>query len=582
MTKFSMLEKISSPDDIKEMSIKILEQVAVESRAAILEKVSTLGGHLGPNLGTVELTLALHYVFQSPVDKFVWDVSHQSYTHKILTGRQEGFTNPELYHKYTGYTAPHESEHDHFTIGHTSTSISLATGIARARDIKDENYNVVAIIGDGSLSGGEAYEGLNNAATLNSNFIVIVNDNEMSISENVGGLYQNLADLRSSKGTAENNFFKALGFDYIYLEDGHNLDMMIQNFSKIKDSNRPVVVHIHTEKGHGYELALADKEKNHWTMPFDLKQGRKEAMSEESYATILTNELMVKAEADPSIIAIHPGVGHILFDFREKYPNQYLDVGIAEEHAVAMASGMASQKVKPVVFLSSTFVQRAYDQIMQDLCIDSNPAVLVISGGTIDGNDVTHLGTFDAPMLSNIPNLVYLAPATKEELVEMFDWAVEQESNPVAIKMPSGSVISNGGNVVAFELNKSVVTQQGEKIAILGAGAFYQLAEAVGELVQSQVGIMPTLVNPRFISGVDNQVLTELLKNHELVITLEDGQVEGGFGPKVTRFYGNTAMKVLNFGADKEFTDRTTKKELYEKYELMPNLIIKKIMEILK
>ena len=582
MTKFSMLEKISSPDDIKEMSIKILEQVAVESRAAILEKVSTLGGHLGPNLGTVELTLALHYVFQSPVDKFVWDVSHQSYTHKILTGRQEGFTNPELYHKYTGYTAPHESEHDHFTIGHTSTSISLATGIARARDIKDENYNVVAIIGDGSLSGGEAYEGLNNAATLNSNFIVIVNDNEMSISENVGGLYQNLADLRSSKGTAENNFFKALGFDYIYLEDGHNLDMMIQNFSKIKDSNRPVVVHIHTEKGHGYEVALADKEKNHWTMPFDLKQGRKEAMSEESYATILTNELMVKAEADPSIIAIHPGVGHILFDFREKYPNQYLDVGIAEEHAVAMASGMASQKVKPVVFLSSTFVQRAYDQIMQDLCIDSNPAVLVISGGTIDGNDVTHLGTFDAPMLSNIPNLVYLAPATKEELVEMFDWAVEQESNPVAIKMPSGSVISNGGNVVAFELNKSVVTQQGEKIAILGAGAFYQLAEAVGELVQSQVGIMPTLVNPRFISGVDNQVLTELLKNHELVITLEDGQVEGGFGPKVTRFYGNTAMKVLNFGADKEFTDRTTKKELYEKYELMPNLIIKKIMEILK
>ena len=582
MTKFSMLEKISSPDDIKEMSIKILEQVAVESRAAILEKVSTLGGHLGPNLGTVELTLALHYVFQSPVDKFVWDVSHQSYTHKILTGRQEGFTNPELYHKYTGYTAPHESEHDHFTIGHTSTSISLATGIARARDIKDENYNVVAIIGDGSLSGGEAYEGLNNAATLNSNFIVVVNDNEMSISENVGGLYQNLADLRSSKGTAENNFFKALGFDYIYLEDGHNLDMMIQNFSKIKDSNRPVVVHIHTEKGHGYEVALADKEKNHWTMPFDLKQGRKEAMSEESYATILTNELMVKAEADPSIIAIHPGVGHILFDFREKYPNQYLDVGIAEEHAVAMASGMASQKVKPVVFLSSTFVQRAYDQIMQDLCIDSNPAVLVISGGTIDGNDVTHLGTFDAPMLSNIPNLVYLAPATKEELVEMFDWAVEQESNPVAIKMPSGSVISNGGNVVAFELNKSVVTQQGEKIAILGAGAFYQLAEAVGELVQSQVGIMPTLVNPRFISGVDNQVLTELLKNHELVITLEDGQVEGGFGPKVTRFYGNTAMKVLNFGADKEFTDRTTKKELYEKYELMPNLIIKKIMEILK
>ena len=582
MTKFSMLEKISSPDDIKEMSIKILEQVAVESRAAILEKVSTLGGHLGPNLGTVELTLALHYVFQSPVDKFVWDVSHQSYTHKILTGRQEGFTNPELYHKYTGYTAPHESEHDHFTIGHTSTSISLATGIARARDIKDENYNVVAIIGDGSLSGGEAYEGLNNAATLNSNFIVVVNDNEMSISENVGGLYQNLADLRSSKGTAENNFFKALGFDYIYLEDGHNLDLMIQNFSKIKDSNRPVVVHIHTEKGHGYEVALADKEKNHWTMPFDLKQGRKEAMSEESYATILTNELMVKAEADPSIIAIHPGVGHILFDFREKYPNQYLDVGIAEEHAVAMASGMASQKVKPVVFLSSTFVQRAYDQIMQDLCIDSNPAVLVISGGTIDGNDVTHLGTFDAPMLSNIPNLVYLAPATKEELVEMFDWAVEQESNPVAIKMPSGSVISNGGNVVAFELNKSVVTQQGEKIAILGAGAFYQLAEAVGELVQSQVGIMPTLVNPRFISGVDNQVLTELLKNHELVITLEDGQVEGGFGPKVTRFYGNTAMKVLNFGADKEFTDRTSKKELYEKYELMPNLIIKKIMEILK
>lgn len=582
MTKFSMLEKISSPDDIKEMSIKILEQVAVESRAAILEKVSTLGGHLGPNLGTVELTLALHYVFHSPVDKFVWDVSHQSYTHKILTGRQEGFTNPELYHKYTGYTAPHESEHDHFTIGHTSTSISLATGIARARDIKGENYNVVAIIGDGSLSGGEAYEGLNNAATLNSNFIVIVNDNEMSISENVGGLYQNLADLRSSKGTAENNFFKALGFDYIYLEDGHNLDMMIQNFSKIKDSNRPVVVHIHTEKGHGYEVALADKEKNHWTMPFDLKQGRKEAMSEESYATILTNELMVKAEADPSIIAIHPGVGHILFDFREKYPNQYLDVGIAEEHAVAMASGMASQKVKPVVFLSSTFVQRAYDQIMQDLCIDSNPAVLVISGGTIDGNDVTHLGTFDAPMLSNIPNLVYLAPATKEELVEMFDWAVEQKSNPVAIKMPSGSVISNGGNVVAFKLNKSVVTQQGEKIAILGAGAFYQLAEAVGELVQSQVGIMPTLVNPRFISGVDNQVLTELLKNHELVITLEDGQVEGGFGPKVTRFYGNTAMKVLNFGADKEFTDRTTKKELYEKYELMPNLIIKKIIEILK
>ena len=587
--KESILNKINGPKDLKSLKKEELNMLSEEIRDVLIKKVSKTGGHFGPNLGMVEATVALHYVFNSPIDKIVYDVSHQSYPHKILTGRKENFINPEKFGDITGYTSQHESEHDFFTVGHTSTSISLACGLAKARDIKGEKENIIAVIGDGSLSGGEAYEGLNNAAESGKNIIIVVNDNDMSIAENHGGLYKNLAELRETNGTSGNNFFKALGFKYYYVDEGNNIEALIEIFNKVKDTEHPVVVHIHTIKGKGYEDAEKNKEAFHWVMPFDLENKESNKIElPESYTDILGKFLVEKAKKDKKIVAITAATpapaGLNYFRQEESLKEQYVDVGIAEEHAVALASGIASQGGKPVLSILSSFVQRTYDQLSQDLAINNNPALIMVSSAGITGGDVTHLGIFDIPLISNIPNIVYLAPTNKEEYLAMIEWGIEQKNHPVAIRVPNGKVISTGVKVEAnFDnLNVYEKTIDGSEVAIIGLGSFYDLGKRVQEKLQSETGIKATLINPRFITGVDKELLTDLLDNHKLVITLEDGALDGGFGEKISRFYGDKNMKVLNFGATKEFTDRVSLEELNERYHLTEDLIVNDIKSALK
>ena len=585
--ELQVLSKINEPKDLKNLSKDELKVLADEVRNVIIEKVSKVGGHFGPNLGMVEATIALHYVFNSPVDKLVWDVSHQSYPHKILTGRKNAFINPDEYSSVTGYTSQDESEHDFFKLGHTSTSISLACGLAKARDTKGAKENIVAIIGDGSLSGGEAYEGLNNASASGKNIIIVVNDNDMSISENYGGLYKNLALLRESNGKAEDNFFKSLGFEYHFVKEGNNVDALIEAFSKVKDTDHPVVVHIHTVKGNGYKIAEENKEKFHYMMPFNVETGESLAKpnGNETYASILDNLLCEKAKEDKSIVGIAaataPFVGFA--SFRDKFKDQFIDVGIAEEHAIALASGIASQGGKSVACIASTFIQRTYDQLSQDLAINNNPALIMVHNTGIKGNDVTHLSIFDIPLISNIPNIVYLAPTNKEEYIAMVEWGLEQQEQPVAIRVPGSAVISTNKAVKAdFKLNTYEKMIDGNEVAIIGLGSFYNLGAKVQEKLKEEMGINATLINPRFISGIDKDMLTGLLDNHKLVITLEDGVLDGGFGEKISRFYGDKDMKVLNFGATKEFTDRVPMEELYECYHLTEELIIEDIKNALK
>lgn len=587
--KGSILNKINEPKNLKNLNQEELNILAEEVRDVLIKKVSKTGGHFGPNLGMVEATIALHYVFNSPIDKIVYDVSHQSYPHKILTGRKENFINPEKFGEITGYTSQHESEHDFFTVGHTSTSISLACGLAKARDVKGEKENIIAVIGDGSLSGGEAYEGLNNAAESGKNIIIVVNDNDMSIAENHGGLYKNLAELRKTNGASQNNFFKALGFEYYYVGEGNNVQVLIEAFNKVKDTEHPVVVHIHTIKGKGYEEAEENKEAFHWVMPFDLENKESNTIEFlESYTDIAGKFLVEKAKKDKKIVAITAATpapaGLNYFRQEESLKEQYVDVGIAEEHAVAFASGIASQGGKPVLSILSSFVQRTYDQLSQDLAINNNPALIMVSWAGITGGDVTHLGIFDIPLISNIPNIVYLAPTSKEECLAMIEWGIEQKNHPVAIRVPNGDVISTGVKVKAdFDnLNVYEKTIDGSEVAIIGLGSFYDLGKRVQEKLQSETGIKATLINPRFITGVDKDLLTDLLDNHKLVITLEDGVLDGGFGEKISRFYGDKNMKVLNFGATKEFTDRVSLEELYERYHLTEDLIVNDIKTALK
>lgn len=581
-----ILDKVNMPNDLRALNIKELEQLAGEIRELIIKKVNTTGGHLGPNLGIVETTIAMHYVFDCPKDKVVLDVSHQCYPHKILTGRKEGFLNPKKYGVFTGYTAPEESPCDLFKVGHTSTSVSLATGVAKARDLAGREENVIALIGDGSLSGGEAYEGLNNAAELNSNIIVIVNDNDMSIAENAGGLYKNLKLLRDTKGKAELNFFKSLGFEYFYEDDGNNIESMIEAFKKVKDTNKPTVLHVKTLKGCGLEAAETNKETYHWILPgtLDNKDNKTSAVQNESYNSITTDFILQKAAKDRNIIAISPatpGAYGFNKNFRNKLGTQYVDVGIAEEHAVAYASALAKSGAKPILSVLSSFIQRTYDQLSQDLCLNTSPITLLIHWGAISNADSTHLGTFDIPLIANIPNMVYLAPTNKEEYLQMLEWSTEQNEHPVAIRVPFGAVNSQGeGDSTNYsKINRFKMTQYGKKVAIIGAGNFYHLGMQAAKEIEHKLGFKPTVINPLYLSGVDFEMLNELKSNHSLVVTLEDGCIAGGFGEKISRYFGNSDMRVLNFGADKEFTDRIPIDELYKKYHLTPELILQDVLK---
>ena len=583
----TVLNKINTPNDLKNLSFSELNILADEMRELIIKKVNTTGGHMGPNLGILEATIAFHYVFNSPVDKIVFDVSHQCYPHKILTGRKEGFTNPEKYLKYTGYTAPQESEHDLFTVGHTSTAASLACGVAKARDLKGENYNVVALVGDGSLSGGEALEGLDNAATLNSNIIIIINDNDMSIAENHGGLYNNLKELRESNGQASNNFFKTFGFDYYFVNEGNNIEKLIETFKIVKDTTKPTIVHIHTQKGNGLDVAEHNKEAFHWIMPgtLDEKSSDNQEFCED-YNSITKDFILNKIQKNKTTIAIcagTPGVFGFTPDYRTKLGKNYTDVGIAEEHAVAYASALAKNGAKPILNLMSSFVQRTYDQLSQDLCLNKSPITMLIHWGGISPADCTHLCTFDIPLISNIPNMVYLAPTCKEEYLAMLEYSYNQNEYPVAIRVPSAQLISTGvkDETDYSILNKFKLVERGEKVAIIGLGDFFELGKSVKAELKNIFGFDATLINPKFITGIDKELLESLKQNHSLVITLENGELDGGFGEKITRFYGNSDMKVLNYGSFKEFSDRTPMDELLERYHLKPQIIAEDIKNIL-
>lgn len=574
-----ILDRVNTPDDVKKLSFGEMEALAGEIRELIIKKVNTTGGHMGPNLGAVEAEIAMHYVFNSPIDKIVFDVSHQCYPHKILTGRKDGFTNPDNYLVYTGYTAPEESEHDLFKVGHTSTSVSLACGVAKARDLKGEKGNVIAFIGDGSLSGGEALEGLDNAGSMDSNIIIVVNDNDMSIAENHGGLYANLKLLRQTNGQAECNFFKSLGFQYYYVNEGNNVEKLVEAFKKVKDINHPVVVHIRTVKGCGLEVAEQNKEAFHWILPGTLDENKEPVEFVENYTSLTRQYILDKTKNDKTVIAVNagtPGVFGFDKEFRNTLGRQYTDVGIAEEHAVAYCSALATCGAKPIFAVMSSFIQRTYDQMSQDLCLNNSPATILVYWGGISGADATHLCTFDIPLISNIPNMVYLAPTNKEEYLAMLDWSLKQTEKPVAIRVPNVELISTGvEDKTDYSVVKFKVVEEGEKVAIIALGNFFEL----GREVKKALGINATLINPCFMTDIDEELLESLKANHSVVVTLEDGELDGGFGEKITRFYGNSDMKVLNYGAKKEFTDRVPLDELYRKYRLTKEQIAEDIMK---
>ena len=583
-----ILNKVNEPKDLKGLSKEELEKLAEEIREILLKKLSIHGGHFGPNFGMVEAIIAMHYVFESPKDKFVFDVSHQSYPHKILTGRKKAFIDEEKYDDVTGYTNPNESEHDLFNVGHTSTSISLASGLAKARDLKKENYNVIAIIGDGSLSGGEALEGLDFAGEQKSNFIIVVNDNDMSIAENHGGLYKNLKLLKETEGKSECNLFKAMGLDYVYVKEGNKIEDLIKAFENVKDIDHPIVVHINTQKGKGYKLAEENKENWHWTMPFDIETGKsKFSFDGEDYGDLTGKYLLDKMKKDEKVVAIVAGVPtNIGFtkDRRIEAKEQFVDVGIAEEQGVAMASGIAKNGGKPIFATHSSFMQRTYDQLSQDLCINNNPATIIVNTASVFGmNDVTHLGLYDIPMISNIPNMVYLAPTSKKEYFAMLDWSIEQNSHPVAIRVPCNGVIDDKRDVETdySKLNKFKVENKGEKVAIIALGDFYQLGEAVQKEIKEKLNVNASLINPRYITGIDKELLNDLKENHDVVITLEDGILQGGFGEKIASFYGDISMKVKNYGVEKAFYDRYDVHELLKENRLTKEQIIEDVKKML-
>lgn len=576
-----ILNKVNSPSDVKKLNKDELNTLADEIRKVLINKVEITGGHMGSNLGFIEPTIALHYVFSTPKDKIIYDVSHQCYTHKILTGRKDNFLDESKFDDISGYTNPNESIHDFFQIGHTSTSISLACGMAIARDLKKEDGNVIAVIGDGSLTGGEAFEGLNNASVLKSNIIIVVNDNEMSIAENQGGMVGALKTLRESDGTCNNNFFKALGFDYYYVKDGNDVEALIDVFKKVKDVNHPVVIHVHTLKGKGYLPALENKEREHWLMPkgFEFK-------NEETYEEIFKNFIYEKASNDESIIGITaatPGVVGFTKEFREKVKKHYLDVGIAEQHAVTLSSAIAKAVAKPYFGVHSSFIQRAYDQLSQCLALNNNPAVIVVFSAGLSSMDATHVGAFDIPLISNIPNLVYLAPTCKEEFVSMLEYSYAEKEHPIVIRVPQDDVLVKKveDKTDYGKLNKFKVEHKGNTIAVLAVGDFYRLGMSLKDALKEEFNIDATFINPVYLTGLDLELLEKLKEDHSITVTLENGVLDGGFGEKIARYYGKSTMKVLNYGGKKEFTDRKSLNDIYEENHLTTSKMLEDIKKLI-
>ncbi|NCC54402.1 MAG: 1-deoxy-D-xylulose-5-phosphate synthase [Erysipelotrichia bacterium] len=582
------LETINNPSDLKRIPQTDLPVLAEEIRAALIEKSSCCGGHIASNLGLVEATIAIHYVFNSPKDKVIFDVSHQCYVHKMLTGRVDSYLYSDKYGDVSGFTNPEESDHDLFRTGHSSTSISLAAGLAKARDLAGSDEKIIAVIGDGSLSGGEALEGLDFCGSeVYSNLIILFNDNQMSIAENHGGIYKNLEELRKTKGKSSNNLFKAFGLDYLFVEDGNNVNEMIDALKIAETSTRPIVVHFCTVKGKGYKFAEEDPEFFHWAVPFDKDTGKaKRVFNGERYDKIARDFLMGKMRKDKSITTIIAAVpGSLAFDpqIRKEIGKQFIDVGIAEEHAVSMAAGIAKNGGKPVFVTLSTFYQRVFDQIAHEVCINKTPITMIVANASVYAvNEMTHIGIFDIPLLSNIPNLVYLAPTNKQEYLAMLDWSIEQNQYPVAIRAPRNGVFYAKEDVDKdySTINRYKITQNGEKIAVFALGDFYQMGEDLCERIEGEFGIKPTLINPRYITGLDNVLLEQLKDDHDIIITLEDGVLDGGFGQKIASFYGKFNIRVLNFGLKKMFIDRYNVDDVLAENHLQIDMIIEEIKDI--
>lgn len=576
------LNKINSPEDIRKMDTGKLGTLASELRKTLIEKLSAHGGHCGPNLGMVEAIIALHFVFDTPKDKIVFDVSHQTYPHKMITGRIRAFTDPLHYDDVTGYTNPSESEYDLFSLGHTSSAITLASGLAKARDLTGGKENVVAVIGDGSLSGGVAFEGLDYGATLGTNFIVVVNDNDMSIAENHGGIYDNLRLLRETNGTAADNLFRAFGYEYIYVPYGNDIVSLIKAFREVKDSNRPVVVHINTMKGMGLPVAESHKEQFHYTAPFDPATGAPlcgspAGVDTDTYADLFAKDFLEQIKTNPGLVAITAGTpGVIGFgpDRRQQAGSNFVDVGIAEQQAVAMASGLAKGGASPVVGLASTFLQRAYDQFSQDIALNHQPATFLVFYGSMFGmNDETHLGFFDLGLLSNIPGLLVLTPSCKEEFMSMLRWSENQRKTPVVIRIPGGNVLSNPEITLPEDYSEAgyEIVRSGSRVALIGVGGFLPIVTKAADMLAAD-GVEATVINPRQVSTLDTATL-DTLRGYDVVITAEDGILDGGYGQKVASYFGNDPVKVINLGLPKQFLNRYNAKELQHSCGMTPEQI---------
>ena len=574
------LEKINGPEDIKKLKKEQLQTLADETRNALINKISNVSEHSGPNLGVVELTIAMHYV----KDKIVFDVSHQSYPHKTLTGRKQAFMDSNHFGDVTGYTNPLESEHDLFTIGHTSTSVSLALGLAKGRDLKKTNENVIAIIGDGSLSGGEALEALDYAGEYKNNLIIIVNDNDQSIAENHGGIYKTLKELRENNGESNHNMFKAFGLEYKYLDDGHNIEKLIELFESIKGIDHPVVLHIHTIKGKGLAYAEANRELWHAGGPFNVEDGSSKGGGFNSDPTVFESLKQLLDTNDKAVVlnaGTPKGLGFVK-GVREEYVKrgQFIDVGIAEENAVAMSSGIAKNGGTAVFGTFAPFFQRTYDQISHDLCLNDNPAtMLVLLSGIYGMNTNTHIALCDIQMFAHIPNLIYLAPTSKEEYQQMFKFATTQKEHPVAIRIPAVFTQSGIEDTTDYSIyNKNKVEIKGSKVAIFAVGVMLPMALETAKKVKEETGLEITVVNPKFLTGLDEELLDSLESEHQVVVTLEDGVLEGGYGQMIASYLGNTDIKIQNYGVEKAFHDRYNPKELLAENGVTVDNIVKNIL----
>lgn len=574
-----LLNKIAGPKDVKKLSIPEMEKLAQEIRTLIIEKDAAEGGHLGPDLGIVEATIAYHYVFDAPKDKLVWDISHQTYPHKMLTGRAKAWLDPDHYEDVTPYSNPDESPYDYYAVGHTSTSVALATGMAKARDLMGQHENIMALIGDGSLTGGLAFEGLNNAAIEPHNLVVVVNDNQWSIDKNVGGVVTSLKKLRDSNGQTAENPFKAMGFDYRYVADGNDLSAMIDAFKAVKDVDHPILLHINTLKGKGYEPAVKDEEAHHWVSPFNLEDDQPLAAENKkpTSKSIALDVIKEQIDAGQNIMAINaaiPGVFN-LDNFKNEYPANYTDVGIAEQESVAFATGFAKEGGIPVLMENSTFLQRAFDQLSHDTAANDLPVVMLVAGGTISSQSKTHLGIFDQVMISNLPNWIYLAPTTLTEEKAMLEWAIKQKKHPVAIKVPGNVPETDQQDVITDYSTINYQVKPGKEVAVIGLGAFYQL----GEKVANKLGA--TLVNPLSANILDEKALDQLATDHKVIVTLEDNILDGGFGQKVASYLGNKDVKVLNYGQNRVYTDQTPVAEIYQQNHLTLEQIVADVQKSL-